>query len=92
MSKVLPHPRKCRYYGKPCFPVENNGTWLEAEEFCYPHGGMTRRAYVLFGDGTKRIVKCGIPDTFFTIPAVAIIAGERIKGFITSDEVGFKFN
>lgn len=44
------------------------GTWLESESFCYPNGGMKRRACVRFPDGKLRIVRCGISDTFFSIP------------------------
>jgi Glycosyltransferase family 9 (heptosyltransferase) len=46
-----------------------DGTWLEAESFAYPNGGFTRRAYASFPDGSKKVVKVSIPDTFFTIPA-----------------------
>jgi hypothetical protein len=53
---------------------------------------MTRRAYCLFPDGKMRVVQCGIPDTFFSIPAIVSIAGNRIRGFITSEEEGFIFN
>lgn len=69
-----------------------NGTWLEGEEFAYPNGGMTRRCYAMCSDGQLRVVKCSIPDTYFSIPAIARIHGKRIKGFITSDESGFTFN
>ncbi len=81
-----PKPRTGRYVNGA------NGTWLEGEEFAYPHGGMTRRAYVLLEDGQKRVVRCGIPDTWFSIPAYVRIQRKRIKGFITSDETGFRFH
>ena len=41
-----------------------DGTWLEGEEFCYPSGGMKRRAYARCADGQLRLFKAGIPDTF----------------------------
>ena len=87
MKKQL--PRKAGMFG---VSVTKGETWLEAEEFCYPNGGMTRRAYCIFSDGKKRVVQCGIPDTFFSIPAFVTIAGKRIRGFITSEENGFIFN
>ena len=62
-------------------------TWLEPEELCYPHGGMTRRAKAICEDGKLRVVKCGIPDTFFSIPAKLGAA----KGFVSSEESGFHF-
>ncbi len=44
-------------------------TWLEPEELCYPKGGgMTRRCLARHADGLLKVVKCGIPDTYFTIP------------------------
>lgn len=45
-----------------------SGTWIEPEELCYPNGGMKRRAMALFPDRRLRIVHCGIPDTYFSIP------------------------
>lgn len=91
--KPTPTPRNGHFYGMPIRNVDGaNGTWLEGEEFAYPNGGMTRRAYVRCEDGQLRVVKCGIPDTYFSIPAYARIHGKRVKGFVTSDENGFTFN
>ena len=45
------------------------GTWMEPEEFCYPHGRMTRRGRALDPSGRLVTISCGIPDSFFTIPA-----------------------
>ncbi len=68
-------------------PIPNttfpDGTWLEGEEFAYPKGGFTRRAYAECEDGTMRLVKCSIPDTFFSIPARAKINGKMVKGFLS---------
>jgi hypothetical protein len=44
-------------------------TWIEPESLCYPGGGMHRRARALCPDGKLRVVVCGLPDTFFSIPA-----------------------
>jgi len=83
-----PTPRHGRYLGMSIVNVEfPDGTWLEGEEFCYPSGGMTRRAYARCGDGKLRLFKAGIADTFFSIPAT----GQGVKGFLSSDETGLKF-
>jgi hypothetical protein len=47
----------------------SQGTWIEAESLCYPGGGMHRRARAICPDGQPRIIRCGIPDTLFSIPA-----------------------
>lgn len=79
-----PQSRTVRYYGATCRPIELSlGTWIEPEEAAYPNGGFKRRAYVLFPDGKRRVVRCSIPDTYFSIPAVARVRGKRIKGYIT---------
>jgi hypothetical protein len=49
-------------------PTHYGDTWIEPEEWCYLHGGMTRRARVRFPNGRLRVVRCGIPDTWFSIP------------------------
>jgi hypothetical protein len=59
----------------------NGDTWIEAESFCYPGGGMHRRARALCPDGKLRIIRCGIPDTFFTVPC-------KGGGYLTNDTTG----
>lgn len=71
--------------------IEPDGTWLEPEAFCYPHGGMTRRARVHTFAGL-RVVVCGIPDTFFSIPARMRVCGKTLRGFISSGDYGLHFN
>ena len=86
--RIEPKPRAMRYFGMPCVPVRGAlGTWLEPEEFCYPNGGMKRRARVVNTDtGRLVVVRCGIPDTFFTIPV-------RGGGYIDSSDGGIlRFN
>jgi len=62
-------PRTCRYLGHPEPPLRmKQGTWVEAEAFCYAGMGMHRRARALYPDGKLRIVRCGPPDTFFSVP------------------------
>ena len=61
-------------------------TWIEREELAYatptgsPHGSR-RRARVRFVDGKLRIVRVGVPDTWFTIPAKDPRTGRT--GYIT---------
>lgn len=67
-----------------------NDTWLEPEELCYPGGGMHRRCRAIFPDGKARVVKAGIPDTAFSIPANHSAFG---SGFIDHKEgEGFHFH
>lgn len=91
--KVARHtpPRDCNYYGKVTHPHKIGETWLEPEELCYPKGGMTRRALCLMPDATLRVITCGIPDTAFSIPARVRINDITIRGFVSSDETGYKF-
>ena len=90
---MKPTPRTGHYYGSKIYAQDGqNGTWLEGEEFAYPNGGMTRRAYARCNDGQLRVVRCGIPDTYFSIPAYARIHGKRIKGYVSSDDGTFTFN
>lgn len=49
-------------------------TWIDDEELAYNtyHGsasGSNRRGLVRFSDGKLRMVRLGVPDTYFTIPA-----------------------
>lgn len=60
-----------------------DGTWLECESFAYPNDTFTRRAYARMPDGSKRVVRCKVADTFSTIPARAKIAGKTVRGFLT---------
>ncbi len=90
---MTPTPRNGSYLGMVIvnsdFP---DGTWLEGEEFAYPKGKYTRRAYANCEDGKRRVVACSIPDTYFTIPAVAKIDGKIVCGCLSSGEgEGLKF-
>lgn len=92
--KKIPTPRNGSYFGMTVHStIAPDGTWLEGEEFAYPHGGQTRRCYATVEGqaGAKRIVMCGIPDTYFSIPAHARIKGKRVKGYVTGTEEGFQF-
>ena len=48
-----------------------NPTWIQSEEYAYnsPLSRSARRGRVRFPDGKLRIVRLGVPDTYFTIPA-----------------------
>ena len=63
-------PRRCNFMGMATRPTFfNRGTWLEPEEFAYPGGGKQhRRVRALCADGKTRIFRCGISDTYWTIP------------------------
>jgi hypothetical protein len=57
-------------------------TFLQAEEFAYPHGGQTRKGTAIYPDGQIRRVWAGIPDTYFSIPAHGRIRGKYVAGFL----------
>lgn len=78
-----PKPRLAYYYGMKTAPILGSlGTWLEPEEITYPSGAMIRRVRAYNVDtGKLRVFRCGIPDTFFSIPC-------RGGGFITSSDSG----
>lgn len=60
-------------------------TYLQAEEFAYPHGGQTRKGRAFYPDGMIRRVYAGIPDTYFSIPAHGRIRGRYVRGFLTCE-------
>lgn len=73
-------PRQGNYIGMPIQNIEfSDGTWLEGEEFCYPSGGMLRRAYAKCADGKTYVFRAGIQDTYFSIPA----RRKGMKGFLS---------
>jgi hypothetical protein len=91
-TKKVPTPRPCYGFGYNGHTGTAIGdTWLECEALCYPDGGMNRRAYAICEDGVNRVIRCGIPDTVFSIPGRVQIDGKMVKGFVSSDEAGFKF-
>ena len=80
------------FYGKPIPRTElEGGTWLDREELAYnTHTGAPskskRRAYAVCFDGKLRTFKVGIPDTFFSIPAIGEINGCYVHGWIEIKE------
>jgi len=85
------------FYGMPVPRMEmRNGTWLDREELAYntysgSPCGSGRRAMAKCFDGKLRVFRAGIPDTFFSIPAVGKIAGKYVRGWleIVNEEVVF---
>lgn len=70
MPRREPTPRNANFYGMRSTPILMNlGTWLEPEEITYPSGAMIRRARAVNVEtGRLVVVRCGVPDTYFTIP------------------------
>ena len=67
-------------------PSHLGDTWLESER------DGRRRARVRFPDGSLRIVDCsGVADTYFSIEAKARISGQKIDGYVTSDNDEYVF-
>lgn len=92
-SKPLPRAANC-YGMRETAHVEPDGSWLEPESITYPSGGFLRRAYVFIRAnkhnpvslpyGELRVVKCSIPDTFFSIPARLATKDGTIRGYIST--------
>lgn len=91
-AKQAPKPRQGSFM---LMPISNltfpDGTWIEGEEFAYPKNTFTRRGFVDCEDGQRRLVKCKVADTFFSIPARCKIDGKTVKGYIKCDEQGAEF-
>lgn len=78
-----PGPRQSSYFGMRTEPIYGRlGTWLEPEEITYPSGSMIRRCRAVNVEtGRLKVVRCGIPDTFWTIPC-------RGGGYVDTSEGG----
>ena len=63
-----PEPRSNSVWG--AYPTYLSlGTWIESEAITYPSGSMTRRARAYNTvTGRLNVVRCGIADTYFTVP------------------------
>lgn len=84
MARKPPQPRVSRFMGQTeTAHVCPDGSWLEPESLCYPAGGMTRRAYALCEDNEYRLVTCGVPDTYFSIPGRVRVGGKSVRGFVS---------
>jgi hypothetical protein len=92
MAKKAPTPRISYFFGMRTVPhIHPDGSWLEGEEFCYPNGGLKRRAYARCEDGELRLFKADIADTMFSVPAAGKIGGKYVRGFLSGDENGLEF-
>jgi hypothetical protein len=82
-----PKPRNACFFGMRSTPIYGHlATWLEPEEITYPSGAMIRRCRAINVEtGRLRVVRCGIPDTFFSIPV-------RGGGFIDSHAGIFRYH
>lgn len=91
-----------RYGGRPAMLTPHPSsqhlglTWLEPEEVAYS-GGFRRRAFVQVRPnehnplpdlpiGGLRVVRCGIPDTYSTIPARMTFKGKVLRGYVSVGE------
>lgn len=96
MSKRPSGPRTGNSYGRQTTGQRfNEGTWLEPEEWAYPHGSLRRsQRKALARDDSGRFVSAvaGIPDTYSTIPARAkahTASGVRTRhGYLSIDNEG----
>ena len=63
-------------------------TWIDPEEYAYPSGSLrqSRRHFAArCPDGIIRRGVCGIPDTFFSLPARLKARGRTVAGFVGID-------
>jgi hypothetical protein len=63
-------------------------TQLDPEEYAYPSGALrnSRRHFsAICLDGKVRRGTCGVPDTFFSIPARLKAKGKTVTGYVTID-------
>lgn len=68
--------------------LEYGETWIDPEEYAYPAGSLrqSRRHFAArCPDGKIRRGVCGIPDTFFSIPARLKASGKTVAGFVSID-------
>lgn len=68
-------------------------TWIDPEELAYdvPLYDSPRKCRAICPDGKLRIVVCGVPDTYFSIPARLVYKHKTVQGFVSSCEEGFSF-
>ena len=67
------------------------GTWIDNEAVCYPSGNEIRKFRAICG-GKFVNGKCGIADTFFTIPAKIVEKRKTVRGYLTVNEEVLIFN
>jgi hypothetical protein len=71
----------------PAYRHYRGETHIDPEQLAYGGRlwGSERRGYVRMPDGVYRTVRLGIPDTFFTIPAVGVVNKKRVRGYVFVD-------
>ena len=65
----------------------DQGTWYDGEELAYnthtgSANGSLRRGRAKCFDGKLRTFSLGVPDTFFSIPAVGRIDKKYVRGWV----------
>ncbi len=87
MPRKIAEPRSHTFMGSTSTPqLGEEGTWLEPESFAYPNGAKARRCLAKHATtGEFVVVKCGIPDTYFSIPCAG-------GGYVTSKDGTFVFH
>jgi hypothetical protein len=76
------------FYGRPVPRIElESGTWLDGEELAYntysgTPNGSGRKGRAKCFDGKLRTFSIGIPDTFFSIPAVGKLGSRYVRGWV----------
>ena len=64
-------------------------TSIDPEAVCYPSGRMLRRFRAFCPDGKIRAGRCGLPNTWFSIPARLKANGKTVTGFLMqADNLG----
>lgn len=68
-----------------------SSTYLAPEQDAYPNGAKRRKCKALL-DGKLITCWCGIPDTYFSIPAFYRKDNKRIRGWLSIDNNVLIFN
>ena len=60
-------------------------THIDPENRAYdvPLWRSLRKGTVIMPNGKIGTVRLGVPDTYFTIPAVGYVNGKRVRGFVS---------
>lgn len=86
-----PNPERYSMNGRTyCPDCAASLTTLDPEERAYnmPLARSKRRFAALCDDGRIRRGVCGVPDTFFSIPARLCLLGQTVTGYVTRNRDG----
>lgn len=75
--------------GKPC---PNGAIPIYSEWMGGPSLAGIRNCPTNLNGDARTVYITGEPDTFFSIPAACRMFGCYVKGFVTSDDDGYRFN